>query len=669
MSRELDAVKHLRPDVPTVSAEALEAGRRRLQTAIATEADAVTRPRGRRRAQWLRSRVPSLGTLGVVSAALLTVVVAVGAIALLGHGHHPTTGAAGANPGAMRGEIVGRHGLVLAGSAPSREVQILVASLPRAATPRAAELGRLARVLDLPTRPAGCRILHPAARVSPLQCDVDDARAAGQARATVATNVPARIAQSLTAQRARLPGVAVHRTTRRTYPNANIAAQALGVFSATVGSSGLEAEYNGQLSAGDSLRTSLDAQLQRTGEQALAHAITANRATSGAFVAMDPQTGALDALGSSPSYGPRSLAGANAPAAYRKLSHAGSSPLLDRATQAVAPVGSTITPITALAALQGGVWSRAGIYDDTGQFCQGSGATEQCRHNSGHAAYGALSLTSALRVSSNDFFYNLGAKTNADAATSPTGGALDRWARSLGIGQATGVDLPGAANGTLPTPRWRARRNRLERECDRATGPYTGRRTHPPGGCGIADGTDRPWSIGDNESLAVGQGDLQVSPLQLATAYAAIANGGTVVRPHLGAAIVSPTGTVLHRIDPAGRRLHLDPANLRAVQDGLRDASAKPGGTTQDVFGDFPDPVHGQAGTARYISVTGTLSDSAWYAGYVPASATHRPLVVVVWVQRGGFGAVAAAPVARQLFSQWLLGHPGPWRPGTSAVQ
>src|SRR6202011_788084 len=107
----------------------------------------------------------------------------------------------------------------------------------------------------------------------------------------------------------------------------------------------------------------------------------------------------------------------------------------------------------------------------------------------------------------------------------------------------TGIDDGYESPGTLPSPRWRADRNQLERACER--------KTHKSS-CGIADG--RPWSVGDNVNLAVGQGDLQATPLQLAVAYAAIENGGTIVRPHVGLEIDAPDGTVLQRIDPAPAR-------------------------------------------------------------------------------------------------------------------
>ncbi len=422
----------------------------------------------------------------------------------------------------------------------------------------------------------------------------------------------------------------------------------------STGQAGLEATYSRFLRAGDNVKLTLDTQLQRVGEKALARSIRLNSGRGGAFVVLNPDTGGIYAMGST-----------------------GASPL-NRAFQSAGPVGSVFTPITALAALQSGAWSPDATFDDTGQYCVGSGAAEQCRHNSGHAVRGTLNVADALRVASNDFFFNLGARLNEDPDTHPEGGPLDTWARALGIGARTGVDLPGEIAGTLPNPQWRQQRNTLEAQCDDAAGPFAytnGRqvsaRMHPgwrrsprhaPGACGIADGTNRPWSIGDNESLAVGQGDVQVTPLQLAVAYGTLANGGTVVRPHLAADVQAQDGTVLHTINPApARHLAIKPSDLDAIRQGLTDAATKPGGSSDDVMGTFPLEVYGQAGSAEYDN----QADDAWYAGFV--TDTTHPVVVVVRVQGGGFGDVAAAPVARQLLSQWLFGRPGAYRAGTWA--
>ncbi|HTU84800.1 MAG TPA: penicillin-binding transpeptidase domain-containing protein [Solirubrobacteraceae bacterium] len=433
------------------------------------------------------------------------------------------------------------------------------------------------------------------------------------------------------------------------YPEGGLLAQVLGTMSSQTGQSGLEAYYNAELSSGDTLKTSLDLKLQAAGQQALQRAIDDNRpADAGAFVALDPDNGQVYAMGSLPTYDPT------------LSSRAGTNSLINRATEGAQAVGSAFAPITALAALESGAWGVGDTYDDTGQFC----IDGECRRNYGGAAHGVLDLVNAIRVSDPVFFDNLGALTNS---AEPQGGAIQRWARALGIGGATGIDLPDAVSGTLPSLAWQAERNRLEAECENATGPFAGKSRHPAaqGGCGIAVVPEQGWSVGDNINLAVGQGDVQVSPVQLAVAYAAIANGGTVVRPHLGMDIEQPGGAAVQTIDPAPvRDLNVNSLYLDAIREGLRAASSQPGGTSADVFGDFPEQVYGETGTAQYVSSAGRAQDDAWYAGFVPASATSKPIVVVVTVSRGGFGDHAAAPVARQILSQWFFGRPGPWVAG-----
>jgi penicillin-binding protein 2 len=110
------------------------------------------------------------------------------------------------------------------------------------------------------------------------------------------------------------------------------------------------------------------------------------------------------------------------------------------------------------------------------------------------------------------------------------------------------------------------------------------------------------------------------------------------------------------------RRLHINPAYLDTIRQGLRDAASAPGGTSATVFANFPQQVYGKTGTAQYNG----QADYSWYACYVPASATSKPIVVIVKVEQGGFGAVAAAPVARQILNQWFYGKPGPYVAGTS---
>jgi penicillin-binding protein 2 len=576
---------------------------------------------------------------------------------------------------------------------------------------------RLAHVLGMSPRRVRCKIASPppnVLHVSRVACSVAQQIALlPYADATIRSgNVVSKYVQYYLAERQDLfPGVLVQRVYITHYPRKTLAAQVLGTVgpinsaeihlraykgvspNSIIGQSGLEAQYDnflrgkdgaqrvqvnslgqptGDLATtspvpGHNLKLSLNARVQQVGQAALQQSISANVGAGGggAFVAMNPETGSVYAMGSLPTYDPSVFTGNLSQSTYSRLTNPnGGDPLLNRATQSAGPTGSTFKPITATAALESGAWSPGETYDDTGQFC----VSAQCRHNSGNASYGVVNLVTALQYSSDDFFYNLGALTNpANPIAHPGGGVLDQWARAYGIGRRTGIDLgaSGEVPGTLPTPRWREQRNHLEAECDAATGPFKGKPRHSPGGCGIADGTNRPWSVGDNISLAVGQGDVQVTPLQLATAYSAIANGGTIVRPHIGQDIQDENGTVLQTINPRpARHLPVNPIYLEEIRAGLRAAASQPGGTSAPVFSNFPEQVYGKTGTAQYNG----QPDYSWYACFVPATATSKPITVVVTVEKGGFGAVAAAPVAREILSQWFFGKPGPYQAGSSTT-
>ncbi len=644
---------------------------------------------------------------------------------------------------APRGEVLDASGTSLVDSVKTLAVQISPEDLPRAVTldkletlehpPKADAIvyNRLAHVLGVSTKRTRCQLHMPSPnvfRLSPIACKVgQQVTLQSYADVTVRSGaVVTRIMQFYLAENQRLfPGVQVQKVYVTHYPYKSLAAQVLGTVGPItaseiqaksypgaartdiVGQGGLESQYDsflrgkdgyqqvqvnalnqptGDLGSvqpvpGHNLKLSLNAQLQRVGEQALAQSMSVNYSPGGSFVAMNPDTGAVYAMGSLPSFDPSIFTGNLSQAKYDQLTNPNSGDaLLNRATQSAGPTGSTFKPITSVAALSSGQWTTSDVFDDTGQFCVGTGAAQQCRHNAGHAVDGSLDLVNALRVSSDDFFYNLGARLNEDPSKAPRGGPLDTWARRFGIGHPTDVDLPAEASGTLPDPLWRESRNKLEAECDNATGQFRwtdGHATsahhhkgwyrskkHSPGGCGIADGTNRPWSIGDNESLAVGQGDVQVTPLQLAVAYSALANGGKLVRPHFGVDVQDQDGTVLQTINPPNASpIPLNPFYRSTILQGLNDAAQTSGGTSDDVMGTFPMKVYGKTGTAQYIN----QPDYAWYSCFVIDN-TNKPIVVVVHVEKGGFGDVAAAPVARQILSQWFYGKPGKYVAGTNTA-
>jgi len=615
---------------------------------------------------------------------------------------------------APRGDIVDRNGAILASSRRAYAVEVSPPGLPVPLTdaglahpPHADAVlyDRLARVLGMSTKRVACPVNgHGVLHVSQIACTVaTEYVQLPYANAQVATDISPDALYYLSERQASFPGVSVQQIYQRTYPLGDLASQVLGIVGRitksevgekrnrgvspndSVGQSGLEESYDeylrgvdganrvrvdalgnfqGYLSQkapvpGATLRTSLDATLESVGQSALQQSLNTNYpANGGAFVAMNPQNGAIYAMGSLPTYNASIFTKPVPESVYTsQFGPSSNDPLLNRAIQSVGPTGSTFKPITATAALQSGVWSVGATYDDTGQFC----LEGQCRRNAGGAANGVLDLVNAIRVSDDVFFYNLGALLNADPTTHPNGGALQQWAHAYGIGRKTGVDLPGESSGNLPSPKWRARVNAAEEACERAHHVPPSEYFQPGVSCGIADG--RPWSIGDNVNLAVGQGDVQATPLQLATVYAAIENGGTIVRPHVGSDVEAPDGTVLQKVDPPpARHLNIDPAYLNTIRQGLHDAAQTAGGTSDDVFGNFPQQVYGKTGTAQYNG----QQDYAWYVCFVPSWATSKPILVAVWVEQGGFGAVGAAPVARQILSQWFYGKRGSYVAGSS---
>jgi penicillin-binding protein 2 len=254
--------------------------------------------------------------------------------------------------------------------------------------------------------------------------------------------------------------------------------------------------------------------------------------------------------------------------------------------------------------------------------------------NDGEVVHGPVALRKALSVSSDVYFYLLGREANGSDL-------IQRWARRLGLGRPTGIDLPGELPGLIPSERWRNQgfaefQRCLEREQPTPTEVSLGE-------CGYQD---RQWSVGDNINLSVGQGDLQANPLQMAVAYAAVANGGYVVRPRLAQRVEDGQGRVLQEFEPPERRrLPIAARHRQAILEGLRMAASAPGGTSTPVFEGFPIPIAGKTGTAERPP----HPDQAWYVALAPYP--NPKYVVAVTIEEGGFGAETAAPAARQILA------------------
>ncbi|MGH3101371.1 MAG: penicillin-binding transpeptidase domain-containing protein, partial [Thermoleophilia bacterium] len=376
---------------------------------------------------------------------------------------------------------------------------------------------------------------------------------------------------------------------------------------------------------GQRLRLTLDLSLERAANNALKQAIAAangngNPAKAGAYVALDPTNGEVLALGSYPSFDANVFAKPLSQERFDELnSEENGAPLFNRAIAATYPTGSTFKPITAMAALEEGVITPTSTIVDDGEFDLG----DRVLHNARNASYGPLQLPGALTVSSDIFFYQLGLDMNG------RGPVLQEWARRLGIGRRTGIDIPGEFAGLVPDSEWRDEGYKEYLRCAKKAKVEPGT-TEALFECG---GIERTWSAGDNVNLAVGQGDLQATPLQLAVGYSTIINGGKVVRPHLGLQVEDGQGRLLEQIrTPIRRRVSMQPSYREAIMTGLHGAATAQGGTSADVFAGAPyrDHLYGKTGTAERQP----NPDQAWYACYVDDPL--KPIVVVTTIERGG---------------------------------
>jgi penicillin-binding protein 2 len=407
-----------------------------------------------------------------------------------------------------------------------------------------------------------------------------------------------------------------------------------------VGQSGVEAAYDSLLNAGfvqakipvdslgriagalrippqkqpPTLQLSIDTQLQKAAQNALVYGMEQARLngsspTGASAVAIDPWTGAIKAIVSYPTFNQKLAA--NSPNYYAQLSKENhTTPLLNRAIGGAYPTGSTFKPIIAEAALSGGIITPSTPLACTGSFTLGGTVF----HNVDPSVNASMTLPTALAESCDTWFYRLGyAVYQHDPSAQGT--LIQDWARKLGLGHAPPGDITGATTGYLPGP-----------------------------GRVFEQRFGFPWTEGQTINLAIGQGALQVSPLQLAVAYSALINGGKVVRPHVGEAVIR--NGVRHPLHyKPVRQLHLSPYTW-AIRQGLYEAANSVGGTSQPVFAGFPIKIAGKTGTAEPSPA------SSWYASWAPYNSPK--LVVVVNVEHGGFGAQAAAPTARKIYAAYF---------------
>jgi penicillin-binding protein 2 len=495
------------------------------------------------------------------------------------------------------------------------------------------------------------------------------------------------------------PAVIAQPVSTREYPFGEMAAQVVGAVGAVteeeletgpyknfergavVGQSGLEASYDSYLrgkageqtvhvnAAGEpvgsevaakepqpgyNLKLSLQLGLQAAGEKALREQIALAQgrgkpADGGAFVAMNPLNGEILAMGSYPTYNPtvftKPLSNAEAVALFGKAREvappSGGRPLLNRALQDGYPVGSTFKPIVAIGAMEAGFLNP---YEPLGggSFVEIGGIRF---HNAEGATYEATGLVKALEESSDTYFYTVGKMAYSH------GTVLQQMAHKLGIGEPTGIDLPFEERGTVPDEKWLQRLDRAEEKCTRENHGHS---------CHYVGEPHELWTVGQNMILAVGQGSLLTTPLQMSIAYSALVDAfrtqgqATIVTPHLGTEILEPNGGLVESLNAKykpKRRFDLNPTYVNLIFEGLHDATTGPAGTSTNVWAGWNQQLHetyGKTGTAERLG----QETQAWYMSYI--SSEKRPIVIAATVEQGGYGAEAAAPIARAMAGEWF---------------
>ncbi len=407
---------------------------------------------------------------------------------------------------------------------------------------------------------------------------------------------------------------------------------------------------------GSNVVLSIDANLQTVVEQQLQGAVDRARfqgfaADSAAAVVMDVTNGQILAMASLPTFDMKVFEGGLTADEYTQLT-GGDKPLLDRAIQMELAPASTFKVVSTSAAARAG-YDLTEKYDCPSTFWVG----KQSFTNHESAGYGALDVKQALEVSCNTVFYKFANDMYfADGGEHPTGTPTELFtntAKEFGLGKKTGVDLPGEAAGRI-TDRARKQADYVELKdiyCKRAVDGYPEEpdpaqaelfRKYAEEYC--QDG-DR-YRVGDAINFSVGQGDTLVTPLQQAMVYAAVANGGTLYQPHVGKAIVAPTGEVAEKVQPKViGRLPDDPKTLAFIQDALTGVTRE--GTAASAFAGFPldeIPVASKTGTAE---VNGKQSTS-WFASYAPAD--NPRYAVIMTVTQGGTGVGTSAPSVRAIY-------------------
>lgn len=477
-------------------------------------------------------------------------------------------------------------------------------------------------------------------------------------------------ASRLAAELYRFPGVEINARTFRDYPYGELLAHIVGYIgrisdrdmaaldkanltnlyrgSTHIGKMGLEEYYERQLHGvpgyrevekdaqghivrtiktvpaipGQTLRLGLDIRVQQEADRLMSN-------KRGALVAINPQTGAILAMVSKPSYNPNLFIDGIDTETWKSLNEDWRHPLLNRATQGMYPPGSTFKPFLAMAALESGKLNQNTVLPAPGVWSI-PGSTHQFR-DAARGGHGSANLSKAIQVSSDTFFYRLGYEMGVDR--------MSPYLAEFNLGKQTGIDINHEYAGVLPTRAWKEKR--FARYKPQA----------------------RVWQPADSVSMAIGQGYNAYTPLQMAFATAILSNDGIVYRPHLVQALLDHNSQKMTLIDPQPvRTVPFKRSNFEYVKDAMQKV-LKPGGTAAAIGSGLGYTMGGKTGTAQVVQIKQgarynaaalkmQLRDHAWFIAFAPADKPQIAIAVIL--ENNGWGATAA-PLARQLADFYLL--------------
>jgi len=364
---------------------------------------------------------------------------------------------------------------------------------------------------------------------------------------------------------------------------------------------------------GYTVHLTLDRQLQETAYEAL-------KGKEGTIVALDVHSGAILALASTPAFDPNTFARGIKADEWSGLIKDQLRPLSNRATQGQYPPGSTFKIVMSIAGLEEGVIQPESFIQDPGFYSFGNRSFRDWKKG-GH---GAVNLHKAIVESCDTYFYQLGPKLGIDR--------IAKWANAFGLGEKTGIALDDERSGTIPSTEWKRKRYR------------------------------QPWFPGETVSVAIGQGYVTVTPLQLANMMAAVANGGKLYRPYVVNKVESVDGATVREYGPELiRTIELKPDTLKRVRAALADVVSAPHGTGAAARSEVVS-IAGKTGTAQVVEMKGGYvkteqlayfnRDHAWFVSYAPVE--NPEVAIAVLVEHGGHGGDAAAPMAKKVFEKFI---------------